>query len=161
MVLSTKRAFTMLELIFILVILGILAAIALPKISASRNDARLVALKSDVVMLKTALASYFLSQGKGDFESAIDLSATNWEITPFKITSKLTDKEGRACIEAVLLSEKEDKIALNDTEINFLKISTQAQGLENGDTCEKLNFTLNLNANTPQIIPLLSSSIAF
>ncbi|PZT48522.1 hypothetical protein B6S12_03360 [Helicobacter valdiviensis] len=161
MVLNSKKAFTMLELIFILVILGILAAIAIPKISASRNDAKLIALKSDVVMLKTALTSYFLSQGKGDFESAIDLSATNWEISPFKISSKLEDKEGKACVEAVLLSDQEGKIATNDKEISYLKISTQSKSLEGGDTCEKLNFTLNLSADSPQIIPLLSSSIEF
>lgn len=41
-----KKAFTMLELVFILVILGILAAVAIPKISASRDDAKLVALKA-------------------------------------------------------------------------------------------------------------------
>jgi len=35
-----KYAFTMIELIFVIVILGILAAIAIPRLAASRNDAR-------------------------------------------------------------------------------------------------------------------------
>jgi general secretion pathway protein G len=34
-----KRAFTMIELIFVIVILGILAAVAVPKLAATRNDA--------------------------------------------------------------------------------------------------------------------------
>lgn len=34
-----KSAFSMIELIFVIVILGILAAIAVPKIAATRNDA--------------------------------------------------------------------------------------------------------------------------
>ncbi|EAH5249303.1 type II secretion system protein, partial [Campylobacter coli] len=34
-----KRAFTILELVFVIVILGILAAIALPKFSSSRDEA--------------------------------------------------------------------------------------------------------------------------
>jgi general secretion pathway protein G len=34
-----KKAFTMIELIFVIVILGILAAVAVPKLSATRNDA--------------------------------------------------------------------------------------------------------------------------
>lgn len=34
-----KKAFTMIELIFVIVILGILAAVAIPKLSATRGDA--------------------------------------------------------------------------------------------------------------------------
>ena len=34
-----KRAFTMIELIFVIIILGILAAVAVPKLAATRNDA--------------------------------------------------------------------------------------------------------------------------
>ncbi|EAJ8273416.1 prepilin-type N-terminal cleavage/methylation domain-containing protein, partial [Campylobacter coli] len=34
-----KKAFTILELVFVIVILGILAAIALPKMSSSKDEA--------------------------------------------------------------------------------------------------------------------------
>lgn len=36
---KSKNAFTMIELVFVIVILGILAAVAIPKLAASRNDA--------------------------------------------------------------------------------------------------------------------------
>lgn len=37
-----RNAFTMIELIFVIVILGVLAAMAIPKLSATRDDAKLV-----------------------------------------------------------------------------------------------------------------------
>lgn len=36
---KNKYAFTMIELIFVIVILGILASVAIPKLAATRNDA--------------------------------------------------------------------------------------------------------------------------
>ena len=38
-----KKAFTMIELVFVIVVLGIIASIAIPKIYASREDAKVVA----------------------------------------------------------------------------------------------------------------------
>ena len=36
------KAFTMIELIFMIVILGILAAVAIPRLAATRDDAEIV-----------------------------------------------------------------------------------------------------------------------
>ncbi|GIT98636.1 prepilin-type N-terminal cleavage/methylation domain-containing protein [Sulfurovum sp. TSL1] len=37
---TSKKAFTMIELIFVIVIIGILAAVAIPKLAATRDDAK-------------------------------------------------------------------------------------------------------------------------
>lgn len=44
-----RQAFSMMELVFVIIILGILAAIALPRLSLTRSDAQLIAIESDIV----------------------------------------------------------------------------------------------------------------
>ena len=54
-----KKAFTLLELTFVVVIVGILASIAIPKLRATRNDARVATeLESIAVRLQTILTKY-------------------------------------------------------------------------------------------------------
>ncbi len=49
-------AFTMIELIFVIVIIGILSAVAIPKLAASRDDAVLVKGKSQVAAIRSGIA---------------------------------------------------------------------------------------------------------
>ena len=54
-----KHAFTMIELIFTIVIIGILASVALPKLSATREDAIDARIKTNVARCLTdAVALY-------------------------------------------------------------------------------------------------------
>ena len=59
-----KKGFTMIELIFVIVILGILAVVAIPKLAATRDDAEIAKTATNIQTLISDLGSYYTSQGK-------------------------------------------------------------------------------------------------
>jgi prepilin-type N-terminal cleavage/methylation domain-containing protein len=54
-----RKGFTLIELLIVVVIIGILAAIAIPKFSNTREKAYVASMKSDLRNLATAQESYF------------------------------------------------------------------------------------------------------
>ena len=54
-----RKGFTLIELLIVVVIIGILAAIAIPKFSNTKEKAYIAAMKSDLRNLVTAEESYF------------------------------------------------------------------------------------------------------
>ena len=59
-----RKGFTMIELIFVIVILGILAAVAIPRLAATRDDAEISKTATNIQTLVSDLGSYYTSQGK-------------------------------------------------------------------------------------------------
>jgi transformation system protein len=64
---TARRAFSMIELIFVIVILGVLAAIAIPKINASKDDALAVTMFTNINQVVDEVQNYYASTGKTDF----------------------------------------------------------------------------------------------
>ncbi len=75
-----KRAgFTMIELIFVIVILGILAAVAIPKLAATRDDAKTSKVASDAATALADFGSYYTSQG--NFATLADMTNVRFGTT--------------------------------------------------------------------------------
>ena len=70
-----KKGFTMIELIFVIVILGILASVAIPRLAATREDAEISAAVANLRTLVSDAASYYAV--KGTFDGAKWKDITN------------------------------------------------------------------------------------
>ena len=72
-----REGFTLIELLIVVVIIGILAAIAIPKFGATREKAYVSAMKSDLRNLQSAQEMYYAGPGEYNYLASGTASSTN------------------------------------------------------------------------------------
>jgi type II secretion system protein G len=81
-VLSNNRGFTLVELILVIVIIGILAAIILPKFIGQTDQAKIATAKSNLESLRSAVRM-FVANNNGSFPATLgDLVPTHMRAVP-------------------------------------------------------------------------------
>ena len=78
---SSKKAFTMVELIFVIVVIGILSAIAIPKLAATRDDATITKAIATIGSVRSAIATERQKRIlRGDFTAITSLNSTGTNV---------------------------------------------------------------------------------
>ena len=122
---QNKQAFSLLELIFAIVIIGLIASVGIPKLMNTKSDAQIATIKKDVITISSAIQTYYLINGNLEkISDSISLNSSIWEINNKSVIFKDNEKE---CIIIEIIEDNEKKLNITiDGEV-----STLCQKLEN------------------------------
>lgn len=113
-----RKGFTMIELIFVIVILGVLASVAIPRLAATRDDAEVAKAATNLTTAVSDITAYYTAKG--------NFSGVSNDFT--KVTNAL-DKTGNL------------KVKGNTTCVT-IKLPANGTGTTNATASTKVELTL-------------------
>jgi type IV pilus assembly protein PilA len=78
---QNRKGFTLIELLIVVVIIGILAAIAIPKFATTKDKAKLASVKTDIRNYMTAQEAYFSDNQKYGAHADLQAAPYNFVLT--------------------------------------------------------------------------------
>ncbi|EMY2788014.1 prepilin-type N-terminal cleavage/methylation domain-containing protein [Campylobacter jejuni] len=139
-----KKAFTILELVFVIVILGILAAIALPKMSSSKHEAE---VSKSLNNLKTLINDISIYTLKNDHLNSIKTMSNvsgieNVDLSNFNGTKEVNFRVGddKKCLKLVFIN-KVDFILMGISSNEASKNAIINAANQSHEDLENVNFT--------------------
>lgn len=127
-----KNAFSLIELVFVIAVIGILAAIAIPKLTATRTDALYAAINSDIQAVISSIQVAALTQ---------DISTQNPDGAFIMRTAGLSASRWIAQGNGIRLGKNGTLDTANNCvmiDISTQILNVQIQPLQNSSLCQKL-----------------------
>lgn len=105
-----KKAFSLLELIFVIVVIGVVASVAVPKFMDTKADAQASTIKQDVLTMISSIRSYALVNSEiNSFDNILTLNENNWNVESTKAIFKEDDS---SCVD-IEVSDSTLTVTLN------------------------------------------------
>lgn len=139
---KSKNAFTMIELVFVIVILGVLAAVAIPEFVATRDDAKVSSMMSSIGTSIGEISSYATSQANvssdlsvmsNSIASLVNTGNASLDTANRKATIKMDTVD---CIDISIVSSSTNE---------DLNVSANSTGTGNA-LCQRLQTNLEMQA---------------
>ena len=119
-----KKGFTMIELIFVIVILGILASVAIPRLAATREDAEISAAVANLRTLVSDINSYYVVKGTFDNVKWKDITNVPTTTPEGAVSGNNSLKVGgQRCIDFLIAGKNSGKIGNTSTAQTHLVIA--------------------------------------
>jgi len=115
---TNKKGFTLIELLIVVVIIGILAAIAIPKFANTKEKAYIASMKSDLRNLITAQEAYFSDNNSSYAASTTALGTTYKSSSGVTVTIGTMTNTGWDATAGHTSTNKTCKIAVGGTATN-------------------------------------------
>ena len=141
-----KKGFTMIELIFVIVILGILASVASPRLAATREDAEISAAVANLRTLVNDVSAYYTVKGTFDNVKWNEITNVPTDKPEGKVAENNSLKVGgQNCID-FLIAGKNTNSTVNSTAQTHIVIAKKTSNPAPSAVCKQVQDSEPLKA---------------